>query len=280
MSEPTAKAQREALHAAPPGIQRLVKLLAILRGPGGCPWDQRQTHASLAPHLIEETYELVEALDGGEPDHIAEELGDVLLQVVFHAQLGAEAGRFDLDDVAQAEVDKMVARHPHVFADQHAETAEDVRRQWEARKRQDKPKESLASGVPAAMPGLTRAQTITARAADLGFDWRGLAEVFGKLDEELSELHACTDAQGEVPDPDRFEDELGDALFVLVNVARKAGLDAERALRRATDKFVTRFDRMEPQPEARWTSENRAADWDRAWEAAKHLPESENDASS
>lgn len=257
-----------ALREAPPGVARLVRLMAILRGPGGCPWDHDQTHASLRRYLIEEAAELIDAIDGGDDEAIAEELGDVLLQVVFHAQIGAESGRFDLDVVAEREVAKMVERHPHVFGEETAESAADVLGAWEKRKRARKPRTGIGEGVPRAMPALTRAQTISARAAGLGFDWTDVVELWPKIGEELGELKRHLDAPG-APDRDGIEDELGDVLFALVNLARQLDLDAEAALRRATDKFAARFDRM-PHPAApRRSGPEAAAAWDAAWTEAK-----------
>lgn len=242
--------------------------MAILRGPDGCPWDHKQTHASLCRYLVEESAELIDAIDGGDDDAIAEELGDVLLQVVFHAQIAAEAGRFDLDAVAEREVAKMVERHPHVFGDETAATAADVLGAWEKRKRARKPRTGIGDGVPRAMPALTRAQTMSARAAGLGFDWTGVEELLPKIDEELAELREQLSAPAGVH-RDAVEDELGDVLFVLVNLARKLDLDAEAALRRATDKFAARFDAMPHPPSARAAGPAAAAAWDAAWAEAK-----------
>ncbi len=259
-------ARLRSLYAQPAGVARLARLMAILRGPGGCPWDHKQTHASLGRYLIEESAELIDAIDGGDDQAIAEELGDVLLQVVFHAQIAAEGGRFDLDDVAEREVAKMVERHPHVFGEETAASAEDVLGAWEKRKRAAKPRRGIGDGVPRAMPALTRAQTISARAAGLGFDWHDVAELLPKLTEELAELQVHLDTPG---DRDGLEDELGDVLFVLVNLARRLDLDAEAALRRATDKFAARFDAMTQPESPRSTSPEVAAAWDQAWQDAK-----------
>lgn len=264
-SDPAAR--RAALAAAAPGVARLRALLAILRGPGGCPWDQEQTHASLAPYLLEEAHEVIEAIDSGDPAHLCEELGDLLLQVVFHAQIAEESGHFDLDAIAEAEVAKMVERHPHVFADAQATSADDVRNQWEARKHARRPRNSIADGVPKSLSALVRAQTISARAASLGFDWLDVSELWPKLAEEQAELQAAIAEQ----DRDSCEEELGDLLFALVNLARHLGLDAESALRRATTKFAARFDRMQrPSDGSRRDTHTRAA-WDRAWDEAKRL---------
>lgn len=267
MSERGPRERWAAVEQAPRGVARLVALMQTLRAPDGCPWDREQSHRSLARYLIEECYELVDAIESGDDAALLGELGDVLLQVVFHAQIAREEGRFDLDDVAEAEVQKMHRRHPHVFAEARADSAEDVRRGWEQGKRRDTPDRGLADGVPRAMPALIRAQTISARAAGLGFDWLDLTELRPKLDEELAEL----DAELQRDDRNRVEDELGDVLFVLVNLARKLDIDAEAALQRATDKFSARFDAMERPPQPRSTDPLSARAWDEAWTRAKRL---------
>ncbi len=259
----TPEERLEQVYAAAAGIRRLEALMGVLRGPGGCPWDHDQTHQTLAKYLLEETYEVLDALDSGDVDQIEAELGDLLLQVVFHVQIARENGQFDLDSIAEREVTKMVERHPHVFAEAHAESADDVRDQWENRKRRDDPDRSIADGVPQAMPALNRAQTISARAASLGFDWNNIGEVWEKVNEELAEARDA--------DKDELEEELGDLMFALVNVARHAGLDAEGALRNATRKFVSRFDAMEKPTKPRNSGESAASQWDSAWDRAKRL---------
>jgi MazG family protein len=268
MALPDSAAERLAyVRAGARGIGQLRRLLEVLRAPGGCPWDREQTHRSLAPYLIEETYEVLDALDSGDRAGLRKELGDLLLQIVFHAQIAAENSEFDLDDIAQAEVDKMVERHPHVFGEEVATSAKDVLDKWEARKRSREPRQSLADGVPLALPALTRAQTLSARAAGLGFDWGTAAEVVDKIREEIAEIEPHVDTGG-----DSLEEEIGDLLLATVNLARKSGLDAEAALRRATDKFVSRFDRMAKPAEGRLSSPEAATAWDRAWLAAKRPP--------
>ncbi|RMF12035.1 MAG: nucleoside triphosphate pyrophosphohydrolase [Candidatus Dadabacteria bacterium] len=267
MPVPTPQEKLAEVLAAPPGMRRLEALMRVLRGPGGCPWDHEQTHQSLSQYLIEEAWELVDAIASGDDASLKEELGDVLLQVVFHAQIARERGAFDLDDIAEAETRKMIERHPHVFADVAAETPDDVRDQWEARKRASKEPQSLAHGVPRAMPALTRALTISQRAASLGFDWVDLQEMLPKLDEEVQELReaiAAGDSAG-------IHEEIGDLLFAVVNAARLAGVDPEQALRDTTDKFVRRFDLMERPTEPRSASEDARQAWDRAYEQAHTL---------
>jgi len=226
-----------------------------LRRPDGCPWDREQTHASLRKHLLEETYEVYDALEAGATPALAEELGDLLLQVVLHAQLAAEAGVFDLADVQAAIAAKIVRRHPHVFGDAEARTASDVNRQWErikaderaaAAERGDGDRQptgiakSALDGISASLPALASSQEMQERAANLGYDWPSIEGVLDKVTEELAELRAAgTDAE--------WAEEFGDLLFVLVNVARRHGIESEAALRAANDKFRRRFRSVERQ---------------------------------
>jgi len=228
--------------SAPAGdpLRRLVAIMARLRGPDGCPWDREQTHASLTPYLVEETYELVEAVERGDADALCEELGDVLLQVVFHAQLAAEAGTFTIDDVATRIADKLVRRHPHVFGDAQVADAADVVRQWQHIKKRQEGRATFA-GVPRALPALQRAVRIGDKAAHIGLDWPSVDGVLDKVDEEVAELRAAV-AEG---DHEATERELGDVLFALASVARHLGVDPERALRFAIDRFVQRAERVE-----------------------------------
>ncbi len=216
-----------------------------LRQPDGCPWDREQTHASLRKHLLEEAYEVYDALERGATPELAEELGDLLLQVVLHAQLGAEAGVFDLADVQASIARKIVRRHPHVFGDAEARTAADVNRQWErikASEREDdggevRPKGAL-DGISRSMPALAASQEMQERAAAIGYDWPDLAGVLDKVAEELGELEAAGT-------PDERAEEFGDLLLVIVNAGRKLGIETESALRTANDKFRDRFSRVE-----------------------------------
>ena len=226
-----------------------------LRRPDGCPWDREQTHASLRKHLLEETYEVYDALEAGATPALAEELGDLLLQVVLHAQLAAEAGVFDLADVQAAIAAKIVRRHPHVFGDAEARTASDVNRQWERIKAAERAAaaaestdgdglvadlKSALDGISASMPALASSQEMQERAANLGYDWPSIEGVLDKVTEELAELRAAgTDAE--------WAEEFGDLLFVLVNVARRHGIESEAALRAANDKFRRRFRSVERQ---------------------------------
>lgn len=249
-----------------PAFQRLCEVIARLRAPGGCPWDRQQTMKTIKPYTLEETYELLEAIDSDDNAAIQEELGDVLLQVVLDAQIAADEGRFGLTDVVAQIADKMVRRHPHVFGEVTADTTEEVRRNWYAMKRAEKPtRESLLDGIPVALPELARAARITARAAAVGYDFPDRRMLFDKLNEELRELGeelfdggaiqtvpATVDAV-RIPDEpitdaaikDRAESELGDVLFVLANIGRRWGINPEEALRRSNAKFSRRFQAIE-----------------------------------
>ena len=222
-----------------PGVlfERLLDIMHRLRGPAGCPWDREQTRSSLKPYLIEEAYEVLEAIETGHVDGVREELGDLLLQVVFHAEIGAERGEFTMADVLAGLGDKMIARHPHVFGDARVETPDQALTQWEAIKQREAEaqgrRRSIIDGVPRALPGLVRAQRIQSKAARVKFDWPDAQAAWTKVEEEVAETSEAL-AGG---DPARIEEELGDMLFSLVNVARLASLDAEEALQRAIEKF-------------------------------------------
>ncbi len=247
-----------------PGIDQLTDIIAKLRGPGGCPWDREQTHASLRAGLLEEAHEVVAAIDNRDDANLREELGDLLLQSVFHAQLAAEEGRFTFDDVAREISTKLVRRHPHVFAADHCTDSAAVLQRWEEIKRAEKgdAPASVLDGLPAGLPALMLAQKTQKKAARLGFDWPDAAPVFDKLHEEIAELRA--------PNSDA-EDELGDLLFTAVNLARKLHLDAETALLRATRKFGTRLRAVEQLARERSLAlENLPlAELDVLWEEAK-----------
>jgi MazG family protein len=223
-------------------LLELVRVMARLRGPGGCPWDAEQTHASLARHLLEETHEVLAAIDAGDRDAIRDELGDVLLQVVFHAQIAADDGAWDVDDVAQGLVDKLVRRHPHVFGDVEVSGADEVLVNWEQIKAEEKAERpggvgGLEDDIPASLPALARASKVQRRAAGFGFDWRTREAAIGKLREELAELEAAAT-------PEEAEAELGDVLFAAAAVARRLGVDPESALRRTTTRFADRYEAM------------------------------------
>lgn len=236
----------------PRPMDRLVKIMAQLRNPeGGCPWDVEQTFSSIAPHTIEEAYEVADAIQKNDMDALKDELGDLLFQSVFHAQMAKELGEFEFDDVVNGVIEKMIRRHPHVFGDQSIMTADEQTVSWEdikAKERAQKighdlqPDESALAGVISGLPALTRAEKLQKRAARVGFDWPEVLPVMDKLREETAELDAEIIAKG---GKDRLQDELGDLLFVCVNLARKLDIDAETALRGANAKFENRFRHME-----------------------------------
>ena len=222
----------------------LVRVMARLRGPGGCPWDREQTHASLARHLLEETHEVLDAIDADDGERLREELGDVLLQVVFHAQMAADDGDWDVDDVARGIVEKLIRRHPHVFGEVEVAGADEVLVNWERIKAQEKGEKPLEDDIPATLPALARASKVQRRAAGWGFEWRSTGSALEALREEVGELEAHTDA-------DNAEEEIGDVLFATVAVARKLGVDPESALRRTIRGFADRYERFRKTLDAR-----------------------------
>jgi tetrapyrrole methylase family protein/MazG family protein len=216
----------------------LIKVMARLRGPDGCPWDREQTHQTLARHLLEETHELLEAIDADDRDGIRDELGDLLLQVVFHAQMAADAGEFDVDDVADGLVRKLIHRHPHVFGDVDVAGANEVLVNWERLKAEEEGgRKGVDEDIPAALPALARAAKVQRRAAGWGFGWRTTPASLDALREEVEELARHTDA-------DNAEEEVGDVLFATVAVARTLGVDGESALRRTIRGFAERYQRF------------------------------------
>jgi MazG family protein len=259
------------------GFEKLCEIVAKLRAPGGCPWDQEQTHESLLPQLIEEAYEVAGAVRANDTVNFREELGDLLLHVVMHTEIARESGQFQIDDVLNEVIDKLVRRHPHVFGTTDAQDSGAVLRQWEAIKREEKRKTHAhyLDGLPTALPALIRAQKAQAKAARVNFDWTDLGDVIAKIDEELGETKAAIEkwhrhlseplalrAGGPADDSQaglrlverssserspchEVEDEIGDLLFAVVNLARKCKFDAESTLQSATDKFVGRFNRLE-----------------------------------
>ena len=243
----TDRPTRDPLSAVPEGpvpssrngarLLDLVRVMARLRGPGGCPWDHEQTHRTLARHLLEETHEVLDAIDADDPDRLRDELGDVLLQVVFHAQMAAEEGTFDVDDVAQATVEKLIRRHPHVFGEVHVSGADEVLVNWEQIKAEETGEQPVEDDIPPTLPALARASKVEPRAAGWGFDWRTTDGAMAKLREEVEELAAAGT-------PEESEEELGDVLFAAAAVARRLGVDPESALRRTTTKFAGRYERL------------------------------------
>lgn len=219
-------------------FEELLEIVETLHGEKGCPWDKEQTRESLKPFLIEETYEVLEAIDEKNPENIKEELGDLLFQIVFHCQIAKKRKEFDIIDVIKGIAGKMTARHPHVFADAEYATSQEVLKQWEARKKEEgKNRESILEGIPKELPALVRAQRIQSRAARVGFEWDKLGDVFKKLEEELEEFRTALENKKQP----EIEDELGDLFFVLVNIARFVGVNPEDALRKTISKFISRF---------------------------------------
>lgn len=275
-----------------PEFQRLCEVIAKLRSPEGCPWDRQQTLASIKPYTLEETYELLEAIDADDNAAIQEELGDVLLQVILDSQIAADEQRFQLQDVVRQIADKMVTRHPHVFGDKHAETTEDVKKHWNAAKNSEKKsRQSKLEGIPKDLPQLARAYRIAARAASVGYDFPDRRMLFDKLKEEIQELAEELFEGGEIPvvqasiDPEvipdqpiadseersRVEGELGDVLFVMANIARRWGINPEEALRKSNAKFSRRFQAIETAMKAKDLSMEDAtlAEMEAAYQAEK-----------
>lgn len=249
----------------------LVEIMARLRGENGCPWDREQTAESIKPYLIEETYEVLEAIDEQDAGKLREELGDLLLQVIFHAQMAEEAGAFTIADVLATITDKLRRRHPHVFGDLKAETAQEVLFNWEQIKQAERQKgqgqASLLDGVPRELPALLRAHRLQEKASRVGFDWKEAREVFQKVEEELAELKAAMEDQA----PDRTEAELGDLLFALVNLSRFIAVNPEEALRKTIARFIARFRYIEEELAGRGRSLRQATlqEMDALWAAAK-----------
>ncbi len=254
-------------------FERLVDLMRQLRAPDGCPWDREQTHETLKPYLIEEAYEVLDAIDSGDDAELTGELGDVLLQVVFHAQLASEEGRFDVEDVSRSIAEKLERRHPHVFGDVRADTPEKVLVNWDAIKKTEKrdkggePK-GLLDDVPRHLPALSRAEDLQKKAARVGFDWEKLEEVTTKAKEEVNEFIETLNRE---ESSEHIREELGDLLFSIVNVARFVGISAEDALTRTNQKFISRFQYIERKLEEQGTSPDEATleQMDVLWEEAK-----------
>jgi tetrapyrrole methylase family protein / MazG family protein len=248
--------------------ERLVEVLAALRAPDGCPWDREQTHETLRRYLIEEAYEAIEAIDNNDLEHLKEELGDVLLQIVFHAQIADEAGMFNFNDVTDTIITKLERRHPHVFGDVKVESADDVARNWEEIKVREKNRESVLEGIPKALPALLHSFKLQRKAARVGFDWENVDGALDKVKEELSELY---DAKNQGNDRAHIEEEIGDVLFAIVNVARHYGIDPELALKKTCTKFERRFSFMEEKAagENRYLRDMDLTEQDELWEDAK-----------
>jgi len=248
-------------------FMRLVEVMRRLRGERGCPWDREQNHDTLKPYLIEETYEVLDAIDKKNDTFLKEELGDLLLQIVFHAQIAAEEGRFTIDEVSGSIVEKLKRRHPHVFGEMKVKDSDEVLKNWEQIKKEEG-KTSVLSGVPAGLPSLLRARRVQEKAKRVGFDWTSIDGVMEKVIEEIRELKEAA----ERGDSSRVEEEFGDLLFTLVNFSRFLRIDAEDSLRRTIDRFTERFQKMERRAEERGKiplDQATLEEMDRLWEEAK-----------
>lgn len=251
------------------GVKDLEEIVALLRAPGGCPWDAEQTHESSRRDFLEEAYEVAEAIDEGDPDHLKEELGDVLLQVIFHTQMEREAGRFDLNDVADGVCKKLIYRHPHVFGQVTVSGSDQVLENWDKLKRKEKGQAShtdALNSVARSLPALWRAEKVQKKARKAGFDWDDVSGPLDKLSEELDELKTAVAEQSNI------EEELGDLLFAAVNLSRFVKVDCENALTAATDKFIRRFARVEElaKEQGRAMESMSLEELDKLWDEAKH----------
>ncbi|MDA8240367.1 MAG: nucleoside triphosphate pyrophosphohydrolase [Nitrospiraceae bacterium] len=249
-------------------LDKLIDIMSALRGEKGCPWDREQTRESLKPFIVEEAYEVLEAIDENNAAAIKEELGDLLFQIVFQCQIAKERGEFDMSGVIEGIGNKMIARHPHVFGDADYKTSEEVLVHWEAqKKREGKQRDSILDGVPKTLPSLLRAHRVQDRASRVGFDWKKGEDVLPKLDEELTEFREALKRKR----PDEIEDELGDIFFVLVNISRFVGINPEDALRKTISKFISRFRYIEmaAADSGKTLSDMTLAEMDVLWEEAK-----------
>jgi tetrapyrrole methylase family protein/MazG family protein len=251
-------------------FDRLVEIMATLRSPAGCPWDRAQDSTSLKPYLLEEAYEVLEALEEGTPHKLKDELGDLLFQVIFHAQLARERGDFDIYDILAGTIAKMTRRHPHVFGSAAASTPKEALQNWEEIKRQEKAAmqaTSVLDGVPRQLPSLLRAQRLQDKASRVGFDWQHVEQVWEKLAEELQELRAAMSGE----DQAKIEEELGDTLFALVNLARFLEINPDEALHKTTTKFIQRFQFIERELSRQGKTPKQATltEMDALWDQAK-----------
>ena len=219
-------------------FDNLRQIIARLRSPNGCPWDREQTHASLKGNMLEECYETMEAIDSGQPDKLCEELGDLLLQIMLHSQIAAEAGQFQIEDVISGITQKLIRRHPHVFGQAKLNSAQEVSINWEQLKNKERPGQSILEGLPKGMPALSYSQAMQRRVARVGFDWEKTDDIMDKLVEEVAEFKDATDQQQRVQ-------EFGDLLFVMVNLARRLDIEPELALQQTNQRFARRFRYME-----------------------------------
>lgn len=262
-------------------FDELVRVMEKLRAPGGCPWDREQTYESLGQYLLEESYEAYDAIqetaDTGDTTNLREELGDVLLQVIFHSTIAKEKGDFTIDEVAAGVSNKLILRHPHVFEDKKLETADDVLNNWDELKKEErrrsgkveKQSESILDEVPVAFPALIEANKLTKKAAKVGFDWENAEQIFTKLDEEVSELRSAIEGKNKT----EIQEEIGDLLFVVVNLARKLGVEPENALKKTNRKFRRRFIFIENELKSKDRSleESDLEEMDALWNKAKSV---------
>jgi len=273
MVERTAMAESpESLNSQPSAFNKLCEIVAKLRAPGGCPWDREQTHESLLPQLIEEAYEVAGAVRAKDDANFREELGDLLLLIVMHAEIAQETGRFQIDNVIGDVTEKLIRRHPHVFGTSDARDSGAVLKQWESIKRAEKTSKHYLDSLPTALPALMRAQKTQSKVARVNFDWSEPGEVIAKVEEELSETKQAIASQ----DGEAMENEIGDLLFAVVNLARKCKLDAESALQTATDKFVARFNRLEDalRAQGKRLGDVDLAELDAIWKQIKEMTKS------
>jgi len=265
------------LPTAAEAIDQLLAVMAALRDPeDGCPWDLKQSYHSIVPHTLEEAYEVADTIERGDFNHLKEELGDLLFQVVFYARLAQEEGRFDFADVSAAMAAKLIKRHPHVFGSSNNSNEEQIKKNWEAGKAQErkaKGQGQALADIPLALPALSRAQKLSKRAARVGFDWPESEQIWRKLEEESDELKQAIANQ----DKPNIEEELGDMLFVMVNLGRHLGVDAETALRKSSTKFEQRFGHVEAQVQqsSRDWDEYKLTELDNFWREAKELEKSQ-----
>ena len=245
----------------------LLEVLRTLRAPGGCPWDREQTAESLIPYLLEETYEIIEAIEDGNSETLKEELGDLTLHILFQAELAREAGKFEIGDSLKHISEKLIRRHPHVFDKQNDRQGSDLNMSWEKAKQKEKNRKNLLDGVPKKLPALTRARRIQEKAANVGFDWKDIQPVWGKVVEELEELKEVVAEK----DPEKIKDEMGDVLFSLVNLSRFLEISPEDALRMTISKFETRFAQVEKELKKRGKSltDSTLEEMDEIWNLVK-----------
>jgi tetrapyrrole methylase family protein/MazG family protein len=249
-------------------FQKLLNIMEKLRGDKGCPWDKEQTRESLKPFILEEAYELIEAIESGDPEKMKEELGDLLFQIIFQCQVAKERKEFEISDVIEKITKKMITRHPHVFGEAEYRTSAEVIVQWEEQKKlEGKTRESILEGVPEALPSLLRAHRLQNRAASVGFDWDKVDDALKKLDEEVKEFKKAL----ETKEKNEIGEELGDILFMLVNVSRFIGVNPEDALRKTIAKFISRFRyiEMKAADNGRKVSDMTLSEMDKLWEEAK-----------